>query len=1030
MKKKRTLFQNILFMTVIPVVIVFVVVIFTLNSILQIIVTNQTKELVSMTAAQISEQASIRVEGLDVLLHTVSNDMASAINGHPSSISKLDSLMSSMLDLSPDIYSIWYVIEPNILPQAGNGLLTKEYLRDPSGVPRVIDTITAAMLADAIWYQRPLATQTVYYDVLDHYDYGLPDGPIYIFTITHPIIKDGVSIGCVGLDIRYEDLLRLDTAPNNVTSEKTMVVLRNSTVLFSKDPQDIGKTLDDFDIAQREMLYGVLDKKEEWIGEINTPFFEGKSLVALYPFNMRNMDEAIFLYRGISWEQFYGKFQSSIRIIYVAGILGAILVAFFVFISTRRIVQHARRLTENFRLVAAGENGSTLSFDNMPIATTNVYELDLLQSSLVAIMAHIQEVHALKIKSMAAEVENEKLVASSQAKTAFFATMSHEIRTPMNAVIGISEIMLLERRLDAQQQKNVQDIHTAANSLLTIINDIVDISIMETGKVELQQETYDFETLIDNVSSLARHLASDADLEFRLDTHTNLPKYLYGDSIRLRQVLVNLLGNAVKYTSKGFVELSIYIEKSSLHIEVADSGVGIPDADLPYIFEVFRRVDTENNRKITGTGLGLSICRNLLDLMDGSISVTSEYGVGSRFRIVLPVVLGHEDDMKRVESTSQVHFTNDLRVLVVDDNHVNLNVSAGLLKAFSGILCDTAISGMEAIAMVQKTDYDIVFMDHMMPEMDGVETTQRIRAMGEKYKSLPIIALTANAVIGTREELLRAGLDGYINKPIQRSKLEEVLRVWIPQEKHLYEGGSKRSFENAVPMLENPAITAFSVEHTVRNDSMYQAKVPPYTINDARLLALEDTPHIDLYTGLDNIGYDEEMYIKSLILLSKKIPESLAQMYDMLEQGSIKDFQVSIHGMKGSLLSIGVAELAESALSLERASASGDSAYCVANLPAFAKELERFDEMLRAALSDAPTESTALEKPPKIAATGDFSRLYNTLASYDYEEIMAEWAITAAMEWSEEEYEILNEAKTGIDNFEYAAVAELLAKYL
>jgi signal transduction histidine kinase/CheY-like chemotaxis protein len=369
----------------------------------------------------------------------------------------------------------------------------------------------------------------------------------------------------------------------------------------------------------------------------------------------------------------------------------------------------------------------------------------------------------------------------SKYKSAFLANMSHEIRTPMNAIIGMSELLTNEQ-LSKRQMSFIDDIKVSAYSLLSIINNILDFSKMEAGKFSLTPVNYDFRALIDNITAMFRYMAQRKGLEFKYESSGDLPEYLYGDDLRLRQVLTNIYENAVKYTEWGYIELEISFSGTNLIFEVSDTGMGIRKEDIPKLFDAFERMEMKKNRSIAGTGLGLPICKSVVDMMDGLILVNSEYGKGSVFTVIIPVVSGGKPEVKSVNSLKKERnfYAPNANILIVDDSEINLRVAAGLLDLFK-ISAKTASSGKEAISMVQKNDFDIVFMDHMMPEMDGVETTGEIKKLGAQYKKLPIIALTA--VQGVTEIFLSNGFNGFISKPIDIQELNEILREWLPPEK-------------------------------------------------------------------------------------------------------------------------------------------------------------------------------------------------------------------------------------------------------
>lgn len=386
---------------------------------------------------------------------------------------------------------------------------------------------------------------------------------------------------------------------------------------------------------------------------------------------------------------------------------------------------------------------------------------------------------------------NEAQVESANhAKSNFLANMSHEIRTPMNAIIGMDEMILRESD-NPTVKKYAGDIKNAGKTLLSIINDILDLSRIESGKMEIIPVDFDIRDVIGEIYSFTKDKASDKGLEYHLDVSSEIPRCINGDEIRISQIVLNLINNAIKYTQKGYIKLSVSfdVQYSLLQIIVEDSGMGIKDEDKERLFDSFTRLQETSNRKIEGTGLGLNIAKQLLVLMQGRISVESEFGVGSKFIVEIPcpvvdcVPIGEDNEFVTSETQSSykpVLYAPTCRLLAVDDNTINIKVIKALLKN-SGIKITTAMSGDECIGILRENTFDIILLDQMMPGMSGTQALNIIKEE-ELVGNVPIICLTADAIKGARENYIKMGFTDYFSKPILYTELEELLFKYIPKD--------------------------------------------------------------------------------------------------------------------------------------------------------------------------------------------------------------------------------------------------------
>ena len=397
--------------------------------------------------------------------------------------------------------------------------------------------------------------------------------------------------------------------------------------------------------------------------------------------------------------------------------------------------------------------------------------------------------------SVAAEAANQ----ANEAKSYFLSTMSHDIRTPMNAILGMNEMILRDSREDKILSYS-ENIRIAGNTLLGIINDILDFSKIEAGKMEIINVEYNFASLLNDLVNMVQRKADEKGLSFRLEVDPNIPTLLQGDEIRIKQVITNILSNAVKYTKEGEVVFSISSSKCeddpetvNLHVSVKDTGVGIKPEDLGRLFEAFERFEEKKNRNIEGTGLGMAIAQSFLNMMGSKLQVESEYGVGSDFsfdlkqKVMKWEPIGEFDTaVKQLMNNRELYRVKfaapKARILVVDDNEINLKVFVSLLGD-TKMQIDTADSGDAGIALFKRNFYDVIFLDHMMPDKDGIETIKEMKECNDTpNQKTPVICLTANAISGMRETYINAGFDDYLTKPIDTNKLESMLLTYLPQD--------------------------------------------------------------------------------------------------------------------------------------------------------------------------------------------------------------------------------------------------------
>ena len=533
------------------------------------------------------------------------------------------------------------------------------------------------------------------------------------------------------------------------------------------------------------------------------------------------------------------------------------------------------------------------------------------------------------------EAEDQRIAAetASRAKSSFLSTMSHEIRTPMNAILGITEIQIQNESLDHDVRDALEKIYASGDLLLGIINDILDLSKIEAGKMDLDPSRYEISSLISDTAQLNMMRIGSKPIEFELSVDENTPVSLFGDELRVKQILNNLLSNAFKYTHAGTVKMSVFAEpikgkddKIALVVSISDTGQGMTQEQLSRLFNEYARFNTEANRATEGTGLGMNITRNLVNLMEGEISVESEFGKGSTFTVRLPQgregpeVLGREmsENLHNFRTSERAHMRRVQisrepmpygKVLIVDDVETNIYVARGLMTPY-GLKIESAGSGITAIEKVKAgSEYDIIFMDHMMPGMDGMEATKVLREMGY---SRSIVALTANAVAGQADMFLKNGFDDYISKPIDIRQLNTVLNKLIRDKQpiEVIETARKNANANAGQSAGNALSQSAVKERTIE-----------FFLHDA---------------------------VKAISVL-----EEIAGKNNYADKDTLRTYVITVHGIKGALANIGKKELSAAALKLETAGRGG-------KLDVLSSQTSSFLDSLKAVVKELkPAEETA-----------------------------------------------------------------------
>ena len=612
----------------------------------------------------------------------------------------------------------------------------------------------------------------------------------------------------------------------------------------------------------------------------------------------------------------------------------------------------------------------------------------LLALLLFAVSQQIQDIRNT-------ELEKQRAMELSRTKTDFLASMSHEIRTPINSILGMNEMILRENR-DPEIEEYANTIQRSGRMLLGLVNDVLDFSRIEAGVLEITPADYRLSGVLADIAFITREQTEQKGLDFEISVAPGVPDGMYGDEFRIRQILLNLISNAVKYTDKGKVTILAggeyeppAAEKENeifrLKLTVRDTGRGIPEEDRSHLFEAFRRSDLKVNRSIEGTGLGLAIVRNIVDSMHGTVGVESEYGKGSTFTVELPQkvtdrtpVPADPEAARRAQPAEAVRRTAAFtapkaRILVVDDNRPNLSIVSALLKE-TKIKIDLCTDGRQALTQCRRNLYDLILLDHMMPEPDGIQTLESIRTdPHSKNRRTPAVVLTANAVAGSREMYMQAGFADYLTKPLDPALLEKTVRNYIPTDKihpvpepapipaagrdtdedragKTGEESGEKNEERSEGKNEGKskeAIFEFEPEETNARTSVAPEKPenPGNPVNP-----ISEIEGIDYQSALANTGGSEDFLRQIMLDIAAEAPDKIGTLRRSAKDGDLKAYRIAAHSIKGLMATIGATELSEKAKMHEYAATNGQKEYISTHCEDLIKDYEAITEKINEAL--------------------------------------------------------------------------------
>ena len=701
------------------------------------------------------------------------------------------------------------------------------------------------------------------------------------------------------------------------------------------------------------------------------------------------------------------------------------LISFYHFLKANYLMVGLFTLFIVYQLIIQGEWQSSFVRDSSIATTIRIFSVYLVQFLLIMLIKRQQKIRMM-VEQKAQEAE-----AAAQAKEDFLANMSHEIRTPMNAIAGMVELALSNESLPEQEKEYLYNIRSAGDELMSIIENILDVTKIRSEMLEIAEEEYEITSLVHDVVNTIQVMLGEKQVVLLVDMNPGIPSRLRGDDVRIKQVMMNLLSNAAKYTEKGTIHLEVDFmpvngknKEIELKVSVTDTGIGIAQEQLKELFTKFKQADSSRNRANGGSGLGLVISKKLIDLMRGTILAKSVLGKGSEFSFTViqevidarpcietdPQMVLQQSVKQEERGATRVHsrkkeerhttFTApDAKVLLVDDNKVNLKVAEGLLRPYM-MHIEMADSGKMAIDMVRNCEYDLIFMDHMMPEMDGVETTKIIRGLeDERFRTMPIVALSANAVRGARELFLEAGMNDFVPKPIEMRVMDRALRKWLPDKKII----SNKGVIGEVYTEENYSDRSGSLSWKMAG--------------------------IDVSVGMHYSGDDENLYREVLSDYMDTIEEKANTIEKAVETGDLETYTIEVHALKSSSKSIGAMELSELAKELELNGKSSEWGPIIARTPTLINMYRNLYDVILPYHTKTGQESEEKGSIDDEALKGLLEQLLESVIIYDSirgEEIIEE---LSKYDLSQEWIGYMKEVSEAMNRFDYDVCNEAVSRW-
>ncbi|MCR4588221.1 MAG: response regulator [Lachnospiraceae bacterium] len=654
------------------------------------------------------------------------------------------------------------------------------------------------------------------------------------------------------------------------------------------------------------------------------------------------------------------------------------LASFTNYYAQQRISKPIRKMSSVLRSLKISDDMQTdiTKFTDLNINTHDeIEELFMVACNIAYLMQDFISTEREK-KQLTYALESAE--AANEAKNAFLSSMSHEIRTPINAILGMDEVIIRDTH-EKETLRYANDIRNASKTLMAIVNDILDFSKIEAGKMSLVEVEYDLTSIINDISGMASVQARKKNLTFHVEVNEDMPHILYGDEVRIKQCMVNLVNNAIKYTDKGSVTMRLDYRKLDdsrmlLKFEVQDTGVGVRPEDIDRMLAPFERIEEEKHHATEGSGLGMSIVQNLLHMMHSMLSIHSNYGQGSTFGFNVEQQVNrweaigdfkerYDKSLELANVYQETFQAPEARILVVDDTDTNHLVVKGLLKQ-TRIQIESAISGYEMLDLIKQNHYDIILLDHRMPGMDGIESLAKMREMPNHLNvNTPVIALTANALSGAREMYAEAGFVDYMAKPVDGIRLEKLLIEYLPPEK--------------VYLPDN--------EHYIKQDHSdddYKDYEPAGS--NHVLHAIFDYWGLDTDAAYANCG-DEATLLQVLGHFHRTIDDKAALLDHYLEDGNFRDYTIQVHGLKSSSRLFGATRLSDMAADLEKAGNEGNIAFIRASHPAFMELYLSYKQILEPFDAEELSSSKELPEIERDRLQEAYQAMLEYAVAYDYQ---------------------------------------------